>query len=281
MVKNHKLRDYALKQKLHLTKSLKRNFFFYDFFKIFYLKNSKVAFSLDKQVNQMRKVYFFLKGVALKRKPVLFFGYKSSNLDSSNIEKLNFINSEIFKLSFNFPDLKNKKKVLPLLDDFYKQCFAIKRNASKPRKNALIEDFFSFNKKLDILIKENRVARNGYFLQNWLEGIWSNIHCLKPSIIEKSKNVDTENFLILSVLNSLYECDKSKLPGAVIFFSREGYDLFFKEFRKMGIPIICIVGFNDSFIDIDYPLVGDSNSLDTSLFYIALVKQAFTRYKTF
>ena len=71
-----------------------------------------------------------------------------------------------------------------------------------------------------------------------------------------------------------YVLGKSKkLPGAVVFFfSREGYDYFFSELKKLGVPVVCIVNSNESLKNIDFPLLGDNSLLNVIYFYQKIIK---------
>lgn len=275
--KNQEAINIALKKKIHIgnfsEKNVKKNYFFVE--KLL-KKDNKVIFDVYKQFNQVRKVIFFLNSLLLKKQPIFFFGLNSNGLDTSSLSKMNFINKKIFKLAFFVPPGKKFIEVDRCLKDFFNLLFdnngtkGLKMHEQTNLLNSFKKRVLSFAQNGDLII-------NGCFLNNWVEGAFSNKHSLESKLNPLSRG-SFESFKVLFSLDLLKALNKEiTLPGAVIFFSREGYDLFFKEFSKLGIPIICIVDY-DQFLDfVDYPLPGDLNSFETFLFYINILKQIFNK----
>ena len=63
----------------------------------------------------------------------------------------------------------------------------------------------------------------------------------------------------------------------LFFFSRIGYDYFFPEFKKFGIPVICVVNSNESIKDIDFPLIGDNSLSWVNYFYLQIIRLAIKK----
>lgn len=233
-------------------------------------KNNQSVFDIFKQIGQIRKVYFLLKTLKKRKKPILFFGISQFGLDSKSKNIALDINYEIFKLSFTLYGNK-KQKINSELKKFYSKVYEGRCSLNKPK------DIYQIFNDLDIFlenfIKERKVEKNGLFFDSWEEGFASNYHYLKSSldnILKENKSLNkNEDFIKqLRLLNNLSSfLDNNELPGAAVFFSKTGYEHFFQEFKKMGVPVVCILNSEESLDSVDYPLLGDNSSLNTILFY--------------
>ena len=278
MKDNKHLINYILKNKVHLGNS-NINEDFGDFVQGVDIKNNKCMFDVFKQIGQIRKVCFLLKTLKKKKRPILFFGINQFGLDKLSKSKALFINQQIYNLSFT---VNNEEEGFKSIYDFYSYFYSFfySKDGKKVRagfggaKNYAGYCIGFGKKKIDI---------NGYFFDSWGDGSFSNFHYLKSflssfaqeplvefgvndfSLLKRFKNLTSiSNFLNTS----------TKVPGAVVFFSRAGYDSFFKEFIKLGVPVICVVNSDESLNDIDYPLFGDNSCLKVISFYQKIIQNS-------
>lgn len=239
-------------------------------------KNGRVTFDLFKQMIQIRKVTLFLRSLKKKKRPILFFGINQFGLDSKNKSTVLFINRLIHNLCFSIFNSKDKNKIESKINGFYDLIYKEKT------KNFPI-DYKNYTRLMDLLIKNKKMYLNGHFFDTWVGGLVSNYHYLMPSLEKSFKEKTTVEdpffFDNLKNLNNLsFFLDEPKnFPGAVIFFSKEGYEHSFKELKKLGIPVICIVNSNESLKNIDFPLFGDTSSLNTIIFYQKIIKNSLER----
>lgn len=258
-------------------------------------------FDIDIQINQIIKVYRLLQKLKAKKKPIFFFGINDFYFreDSRNNFAFLDINKKIFELCFSVNASKEGQKYKEIFENFVKKFyinFYGNHYISETRF-----DFLKLIKKFNLFfsgyvkVKRNdfiAVERSGYFFENWEGGYFSNFNELKYNL-EKNpvkgsfkRGVVFEKLLLepllifirrfrtLITLDSYFKDHSGNLPGAVFFFCKPGYEHFFKEFKHLGIPVICIVNSDDCIKDIDYPLFGDSSEDDVILFYCQIVKYA-------
>ena len=146
----------------------------------------------------------------------------------------------------------------------------------------------NFEDFIKLAIQKKYIAVNGQFFDCWNEGMASNYHWFN-SLLKKSLNDNAPEYAI--ILNNFMITDRfqnfksislalgkgRKMPGAVVFFSRIGYEYFFPEFKKFGVPIICIVNSNESIKDIDFPLIGDNSLCSVNYFYLRIIRLALIK----
>ncbi len=240
-------------------------------------KDGRSIFDVSKQARQIYKVCLLLKGLKRRKKPILFFGLNPLKINFQDKIVASSLNKQIFKLGFSIIDPEKKEFIDSRIDDFYDSVY-VKKIYKNSEIESVFMDFYNF---IELAIKNEEVSVNGHFFGNWGEGSISNYHCLMAllrnslkddgdaKILEES--ILTERFQNLMVLS--YVLGKSKkLPGAVVFFSREGYDYFFSELKKLGVPVVCIVNSNESLKNIDFPLLGDNSLLNVIYFYQKIIK---------
>merc|ERR1711937_591722 len=125
-----------------------------------------------------------------------------------------------------------------------------------------MENFKLFEKDILFLVNNNKIRLNGFFFNNWVGGVFSNYPFIKTRIknfVENSLFTGSTFINLYSNYNAISNLIENHSPGLVIFFSKFGYDSFIKEFKKMGVPVVCIVGEKESLDYIDYPLLGDNS----------------------
>jgi ribosomal protein S2 len=261
----------------------------------FDILNGKYVFNSDLQIDFIFKVCSLLKILKKKENTILFFGLNPDRLDILSKSEVLSFNLYIFNLCFSITS-KERKKINNSINNFY-LCFHDEHN-----KKYGFQDYDSCP---NIFSKENMAYRQGFFFGGWKEGSFSNYPCLKTfldlciknntqnkkgsgnneNILNNNKVVRTPNSsnlpkISIEVFDSLksvlslsrfFDSLEIKKPGAVVFFSKEGYDSFFKEFYRLGIPVICIVNSNESLDYIDYPLLGDNSSLSVISFYLKII----------
>lgn len=238
-------------------------------------KGDRVVFDILKQVNQIRKVFLLLKGLKKRKKPILFFGLNQSGIDSQTEVVVSSVNKQIFKLCFSILNTEKQDLINNKIENFYDSVY-IKQS---DYKNFNVESsFVDFENFIKLLVKNKEIKVNGCFFNSWGEGSISNYHYLIAALNSGDKKI-LDNFFFngrfqnLKNLSSVLDNSKN-FPGAVVFFSRSGYDYFFHEFKKLGIPVICIVNSNESIKDINFPLLGDNSLLNTIYFYQKIIEFA-------
>ena len=259
------------------------------------------SFNIDTQINQIIKVYKLLQFIKEKEKPVFFFGINEFFFQEDPRNNFDFLdmNKKIFELCFSIDTSKKGEKYSQIFYNFihkffitfYGNYYLVNTRLNFLDSTNKFNNFFkvinNFKKSLHV-----RVVRHGYFFENWEGGAFSNHNVLKTNL-EKSpikkmfdKKIKFEKILLeplllfirryrtLITLDSFFKNNKNNLPGAVIFFSKLGYEHFFKEFKHLGIPVVCIVDADDCLKDIDYPLFGDSLNDEVLFFYHQIIKRA-------
>jgi len=274
---NKYLISCILKNKVHLGNS-KINKDIKNFIYGVNNKNGKYIFDVFKQVGQIRKVSLLLKNLKKRKKPILFFGINQLGLDSKSKEIALSVNKSICSLSFSYYG-KDKSSLDSNFNDFYSLCYEGNLNTKNPQD--MYDNFNNFDQFIEKLKKNREVEVNGYFFDSWSEGFISNFHYLKSSLdnIIKENKYSGKSIAFLNRLKilknlSIFLDRTENMPGAAIFFSKIGYDHFFKEFKKMGIPVVCIVNSDESLQGIDFPLLGDNSSLNTIYFYQEIMKNS-------
>jgi hypothetical protein len=248
--------------------------------------NKEIFFNTYQQVHQIQKVYIFLKGLVKKNKSILFFGFNKAHLSEiEDIVGVSSFNKEIFKLCFSILTLKHQVSIEQKIENFYDSIYIQNKDYKDSEIIAIFEDFEDFIK---LAIQKKYIAVNGQFFDCWNEGMASNYHWFN-SLLKKSLNDDAPEYAI--ILNNFMITDRfqnfksislalgrgRKMPGAVVFFSRIGYEYFFPEFKKFGVPIICIVNSNESIKDIDFPLIGDNSLCSVNYFYLRIIRLALIK----
>jgi ribosomal protein S2 len=245
-------------------------------------------FDVFLQIKLIRKVCMFLSYLKKKRKKIVFFGLKGDGLNFTDKELVMEVNKSIFDLCFIVKEGSNKIKIQKILDEFFFKIYNSKNpdSADETKISNLVFKFSTFirNKELN-----EEIEVNGMFLDHWENGFFSNYHCFQPSINFPIKNMFysnkstlkkkskenlrafSEKYRNLYFVSEFYNKYKKK-PGAVVFFSKEGYDSFFKEFKRLGIPTICILNSGDSLKGVDYPLLGNKYSIKVLSFYRKLFR---------
>ena len=226
-----------------------------------------------------------------KKQPILFFGINKVNVGRENSILISELNREIFQLCFSF--IAGNKKVTTrrrvLISDhfdlFYCHFYHFFKNEIF-KNSEIIFHFENFENFIKLLVKAKFIKINGNFLDSWGAGSASNYRWFKSvlkstldkDVVDNDIIVDelmiTERFHNLKSLSSVIGKSGKKKPGAVVLFSRVNYDYVFSEFKKIGVPIICVVNVNQSLKDIDYPLLGDSSLRIIIHFYIRIIKLA-------
>ena len=287
------------------------------------LNQNVYVFDVYSQMRHALCALKVLRFVKIQKKPILFFGLKRSGLNQLDKDQVFQINKLIFDLCFTIHNTKNRKEIEEKLDDFYLRVYSLEKNIFSDEVD-IARFFFDFNEFLLKKISKEEISINGYFLDHWENGFFSNFHSFKSSLnhsVKKSfftKNINSQNEFLIKFLESfsnffflsksltskrfdnneedvLLEENEKKLlknkkddsfedvdidnqiinkPGVVVFFSRVGYDSFFKEFKKLGIPVICLLNTDDSFNDVDYPIFGNKTSAIVVLFYQLLMKHS-------
>jgi ribosomal protein S2 len=241
----------------------------------------KVVLDVYKQVNQILKVNSLISRLVRERKPILFFGLNKLNLGSQDLLAVKSLNKDIFNLCFSFPGLEGldlgRNKAYKGIQRFYEQVFFNKKLSS-------LSLFSNFEKYINCLIQKGALRLNGFFIDTWEGGLISNFHYLFPFINRsvglslKGRSLGLDKYNSLKSLSYVLG-NSNNLPGAVILFSREGYNSFFKECQKLGIPVICVVSSNESLKNIDFPLFGNNKSLKTFRFYFIMLRQIINQHK--
>lgn len=258
-------------------------------------KKKSSLFNIYDQVWLLKRFYNLLQyNVRVKKKPILFFGVNKLGLESSNFSKIDFVNKKIFKLCFTIVDTNsyNISIIKKKLNNFFINNFSI----NFLKKINFMENFKLFEKDILFLINNNKIRLNGFFFNNWVGGVFSNYPFIKTRIknfVENSlftgstfinlKKLSFRNKFIslYSNYNAISNLNENHSPGLVIFFSKFGYDSFIKEFKKMGVPVVCIVGEKESLDYIDYPLLGDNSNINTVLFYCHLIEEFLKQEKLY
>ena len=248
--------------------------------------NKEIFFDTYKQVHQIQKVYFFLKNLTRKNKSILFFGFNKFHFgDIEDTVGASMFNKEIFKSCFSVLTPKYQTFIERKIENFYNSIYIKNKDYSDNEIVALFENFENF---LKLAIKKKHIKINGQFFDCWNEGMASNYHWFN-SLLKKSLNDDAPEYVI--ILNNFMLTERfqnfnsvslalgksQNLPGAVVFFSRIGYDYFFPEFKKFGIPVICVVNSNESIKDIDFPLIGDNSLSWVNYFYLQIIRLAIKK----
>lgn len=243
--------------------------------------DSVYLFSVSKQLKALMSVYFLLRDLKSKKRPVLFFGLNTKGLDLDNAKIVETLNRKIFGLCFS-PYIYNeslKSFYEKCLDDYYQIAIsgskANKKSNKKLEKESQFFNFFFTNKnRLKTYFK---TEVNGFFFNSWVSGSYSN-YCFLSRF---GKNDSLYKQHTMKTMSSFYSDYGISSPGVAIFFSRKGYENCFKELKEMGIPIICLVNSNESLNGVDYPLFGNNSNIKVNLFYIFAIKEAlFSDSKT-
>jgi ribosomal protein S2 len=247
-------------------------------------------FNFSKQVQALRRVFFLIKKLKLLNKPILFFGLNKKVYEDVYLPQISRINKEIYDLSFTF--LCEDKKLKNLINNFYLNFYE-KPNFDNLNELVISNCFREFNKVLKLKFFSKNIIINGFFFDNWEGSYFSNYNTLKSHLNFRIKKLFFEleefngrnslkekeslsNFLLkfrsFYFLSKILKKDES-LPGAAVFFSKEGYEDLFLEFKRLGIPVICVVNSSDSLKGIDYPLFGNTKYFDIIIFYQKLFKK--------
>ena len=238
--------------------------------------NGKAVFDMFKQIIQIRKVSLLLKSLKKQNKTILFFGVNQFGLDFKNKSRVLLTNKLIYDLCFSIKDSKDKKLIKDKISEFYSLIY-------REKTSDFLSDYSNYEKFMNLLIKDKLVDLNGHFFDTWGGGLISNYHYLMPSLEKsfKEKIIIEDPFFfdnLKGLKNLSFFLDEPKnFPGAVVFFSKAGYDHFFKEFKKLGVPVICIVNSNESLDNIDFPLLGDNTSFNTICFYQKIIKDSLKK----
>jgi len=250
-------------------------------------------FNIYKQIKMLNKVRVVVNTVVLKKKPILFFGVNHFNFSKNDFYNIHLINREIFKMCFEPFDAGLKKHVNFLLGKFFDKVYSPIIGRGK-KASSLVSFLGNYKKYMKFishyLIKTKRIKPIGFFFSSWVRGYFSNYHFLRGQLknninkflyldqigLDVDKSLFFNRYRNLKSISKIFDSNKN-LPGVAIFFSRVGYDSFFLEFKKLGIPVICIVGNDDSLQNIEYPLIGDSLDLGTFLFYQKILQNFISR----
>lgn len=247
-------------------------------------------FNFSKQVQALRRVFLLIRKLKTLNKPILFFGLNKKVYEDVYLSQISRINKEIYSLSFTFS--REDEKLKNLLNHFYLNFY------EKPDFNNLNElvisnCFREFNNVLKLKSSSKSIIINGFFFDNWEGSYFSNYNTLTSHLNFRIKKLFFElgesnnknnlkekeslsNFLLkfrnFYFLSKIFKKNES-LPGAAVFFSKEGYEDLFLEFKRLGIPVICVVNSSDSLKGIDYPLFGNTKYFDIIIFYQKLFKK--------
>lgn len=262
--------------------------------KQFFFNNKKEMsyFDLYSSSTNILNVGRLLVELKKKKKPIFFFGINESfivhDLDSKERKALFDTNHKIFDLCFSINKglIKDEQvRLKNFFNSFFTVFYDEQTISTKVKEVPLIlERFYSIIEKLN---KLNKLSINGFFFNNWSKEFSSNYgqlsgdlnvaiwRGLDTKLVKVSKYYKLKYFNKLRVLKTLDVFNNkfdTNLPGAVIFFSLSGYESFFKEFRKLGIPVICIIDKKEHIKEVDYPLFGDSTNLNVISFYCDIIK---------
>jgi len=239
-------------------------------------KKNQVVVDVNQQANQIIKVSNLVSRLVRERKPILFFGLNQSKLDEQDSLTVSALNYDIFNLCFTIYSQKDESFIRSVFKEFYSNIFLNKGELKGP----LHKIFEKFEHFITNLIYGNKIRLNGTYINSWEGGFISNFHYLSAfenSLVNnreikfsKKQSFGIDKSADLRSLGTLLNSSENR-PGAVIFFSQEGYSSFFKEFDKLGVPVISVVNSKESLKNIDFPLFGDTESLKVLQFYIFII----------
>lgn len=254
-----------------------------------------VLFNIYEQIKMLHKVRIVFSRALFKRKRILFLGINYLNFSRSGFHNINLINREIFKLCFQFFDPKLKILFNDLLDKVFDNIYSLYLKGQKSRNISLfLKNFKNYNKRLSKLVRDRKLRTVGFFFSSWLQGSFSNYHFLSGRLdnfikkvwgsnqinVGEDKSLSFDRYRNLKLISKIFDYSDQGLPGAIVCFSRIGYNSFFSELHKLGIPIICIVSDDDNLEDIDYPLIGDSLDLGVFYFYQKILYNFINKKRT-
>jgi len=296
IIDNKRLLNFIIKNNLcfgdfHKNKGLEKYIWSFEDYR------GTVLFNIYEQIKMLHKVRAVFSRVLFKRKRILFLGINHLNFSRGEFHNINLINREIFKLCFQYFDFKLKNFINILLDKIFNKIYS---PYIKGRKFINVFNFLNDYKKYtmflsDCLIKSRKVKSVGFFFPSWVQGYFSNYHFLRGQLgnnmnkiwyldqigVEGDKSSFFNRYRSLKLISKIFDFSDKGLPGVIVCFSRIGYNSFFSEFRKLGIPVICIISNGDSLEDIDYPLIGDSLDLGVFFFYQKILQNFINKKRTF
>jgi hypothetical protein len=292
---NQLILDFIIKNKLYYgdiaecflsQKGFNEHVWLYDeFYRLEY-------FNIYEQVRLLNRVRLVIQSSKLKKDSIFLFGVNPSNYDVEDYGKLFDINLEIFKSSLSLVnDSEIKKKSLnKFLSKFlFNKGYDFKSIGSY---SSGIKALNKLNKLANRLKSIGILRSSRIFIPYWGYGYFSNYRFLKAVIratirfqavsffkkIEEDffeESVFIRNIKQFQYVNAVKKILKRRkeFPDVAIILSPVGYDSYFAECRRLGIPIICIIGKEerDVFNDIDYPLIGDCSDCTVLLSYIKIL----------
>ena len=310
--------DFILKNNLHLGSS-KINTELEKFIFIQSNREETCLFNVYEQVRLVQKTQYLLRNILVSKQNLnkdeermfLFCGLNGLSFFPEGEKYLHDINKRIFRLSYriNYKFLYKheavskykhnryllyyKKGIEDRLSAFYEVAY---KEINRTPLHAFFQLFFMMKKKIKLMIKKGFIIKNGFFVNGWVMSSLSNHNSLKfnyrkvlRSLYSKRYEDDIddymdENALAINECFNLYNFHESavrekKKLGGIIFFCQKGYDLFFKEFKRLGVPIISIVNNGENLDGIDYPLIGDNTNVNTLLFYLEIFENFFEKKK--
>lgn len=283
IIDNKRLLNFIIKNNLcfgdfHKNKGLDKYIWSFEDY------HGTALFNIFEQIKMLYKVRTVFSKVLLKKKRFLFLGVNHSNFSKSDFQNIKCINREIFKLCFRIGTISSNKNIESAFKKLFSPYFY---------KPVSIVVFMNNYKRFKKWIKKEKIKVVGSFLSEWSQGSFSNYHFLRGLLknnLRKVKYLDRvgsegkkssfiNSFKILELVKEVFN-SSNRLPGAIVCFSRIGYNSFFLELRKLGIPVICIVSDGDSLKDIDYPLIGDSLDLGVFFFYQKILRSFIDTKRT-
>ena len=149
------------------------------------------------------------------------------------------------------------------------------------RKNQQILFVGTENEYSKIIKYIGENANQPYVYSRWIKGVLTNWESISPSIkffnlfdrkLSKSKKQKQKVYKNFHGLRFM-----KRLPAAIFLINLNTDSEIINEAKKLNIPIIAIVDTNQPINSVDYPLLGNSESLLSILFYSFLVFSIFNK----